>query len=115
MTTVWEHAKRAGRTDVRPRDHDYCRLVAEAKLLDQLAVVVELRTLHVVQETTALSDEPKEALASVVILLVRPEVLGQVVDAFRENGDLHFGGTGVGLVSPMLLQRGRLVESHDCS
>ena len=106
--------KRAGRIHVRPRDHDYVRLVAEAKFLDELPVGIELRPLHVVQETTALANHLEQALATVVILLVRPEVLGQVVDSLREQGDLNLGGTGVGLVSPVLLQRRRLIESHDC-
>src|SRR3954468_5838725 len=107
--------KTRGRIHVRPRDHDYARLVAEAKFLDELPVCIELGTLHVVQEPAALSDHPEEALASVVILLVRPEMLGQVVDPFRKKGYLNLRGTGIGLVGPVLLQRGRLVESHDCS
>src|SRR5262249_25001136 len=33
-----------------------------------------------------------------MVLRVRFEMLGQVVDAFAENGDLNFGGPGVGVV-----------------
>src|SRR5436190_16396238 len=109
------NAKTRGPHLLRPRGHGYARLVTESKVLDELPVGFELGTLHVVQEPTALSDEPEQALASVVILLVRSEMLGQVVDPFRENGDLNLGRTGIGLVGPVLRQRGRLVESHDCN
>jgi hypothetical protein len=33
-----------------------------------------------------------------MVLCVRLEVLGQVVDAFAENRDLYFRGSGVGVV-----------------
>jgi hypothetical protein len=98
---------------LRPRDHDYARLIAETKLLDELSVSIDFDALHVVQEPAALSHELEQPLASVVILLVSAEVFGQVVDSFREERDLDRGGTGVGLVSPMLLERWSFFESHE--
>src|SRR5688572_20675368 len=43
-----------------------------------------------------------------MILLVRLEVLGQILDALAEQRDLHFRRTGVGLVRTELGDRGRL-------
>ena len=36
-----------------------------------------------------------------VILVVGPQVLGEVVDPCGEQGHLHLGGTGVALVAPI--------------
>jgi hypothetical protein len=76
---------------VRPRDHDYARLVTEAKVLHQLPISIEVRLPHVLEEAASLADQTIESLAAVMILLMGSEVLGQVVDPFRENGDLNLG------------------------
>ena len=39
-----------------------------------------------------------QAAAAVVVVDVHPQVLGELLDAGGENGDLHLGGAGVGLV-----------------
>ena len=76
-----------------------CRaLVAEPKLLDQSPVAVEICPLHVVEEAATLADHLEQAAATVVVLRMSAEVLGEVVDALAEQGDLESGRTGVGLV-----------------
>src|SRR6266540_1647349 len=73
--------KSCGRTSVRPRGF---RLFADAELLDHGAVAVEIGLLEVVEQAAAPADELEQAAARVVVLRVRLEVLGQVVDAVRE-------------------------------
>ena len=44
--------------------------------------------LEVLEEAPALADEQQQAAARVVVVLVRLEVLGEVLDALGEEGDL---------------------------
>src|SRR5829696_2366098 len=67
--------------------------------------------LHVVPPQVRLQAPPaphqlEQAPPTVVVALVHPEVLVEVVDALREEGDLDLGRTGVGLVEPVLLDGG---------
>jgi len=50
----------------------------------------------------------------VVVVLVLAQVLGQVVDPPREQGDLHLGGAGVGFRLAELLDDLLLVFSGQC-
>src|SRR3954467_15540441 len=79
------------------------RLAAQAELLDQGAVALEILALQVVQEAAAPSDELEQAATRVVVVLVRAEVLGQLVDALGQHRDLDLGRAGVRLVLPELL------------
>src|SRR3954470_24916459 len=91
------------------------RLAAQAELLDQGAVALEILALQVVQEAAAPSDELEQAATRVVVVLVRPEVLGQLVDALGEHRDLNLGRAGIGLVLaelPDMLQLLFLGEGH---
>src|SRR4051794_38569723 len=47
--------------------------------------------MHVAEEAAALADEHQQAAARVVVLLVVAQVLGQLVDALGEQGDLDAG------------------------
>src|SRR5690242_10033240 len=88
-------------------------LVPESEILDDLARPLDVRPLHVVVQTTARAHHHEEAAAATVIRLVGAEVLGEVIDALREEGHLHAGRAGIGLVHPELLERRRVVESHE--
>src|SRR5436305_2492033 len=48
-------------------------------------------------------DELQQPAAGVVIVAVRAQMLGQLVDALREHCDLDLGGAGVGLRAAVLL------------
>src|ERR1700742_1139229 len=74
-------------------------LAAEAHLADQRAVALEVVLLQVVQKTTAATDEHQKAPARVVIMLVLAKVLGEVVDAMREQRNLDLGLARVVLVA----------------
>ena len=78
-------------------------VVADTELLDELAVLLDVALLDVLQHTAALTDEHHEAATGVVVLLVRLQVLGEVADALREDGDLNLGGTGVLIVLALSL------------
>src|SRR5713226_9744023 len=70
-------------------------LFADVQSLDQIRVSLSILHLQVIQQAAAAADQHEEAAARMVVLRVCLEVFGQVVDAFAENGDLHFGGAGV--------------------
>ena len=65
--------------------------------------------------TTALSLAVTLAIlvAAVVIMLVHPQMLGELVDAGGEDGDLHLGGAGVSGVRAVGLDHGRLFVLTD--
>src|SRR5438552_18689074 len=73
-------------------------LAAEAELLDEGAVALEVLPLQVVQEPAAPADELQEPAARVVVVLVRPEVPRQHVDPLGQHRDLDFRRARVGLV-----------------
>jgi hypothetical protein len=88
-------------------------LVPEPKLVDELAIGLEVRPLQVVEVTAALADHLEETAATVVVLGVLTEVIGEIIDPFRQYSDLDLGGAGVGGVLAILVDRGRLYEGHD--
>src|SRR5437764_10011807 len=73
-------------------------LPPEAQLLDEGAVALEVFLLQVVQEPAPPADELQQAAPRVVILRVRPQVLGEAVDALGQHRDLDFRRAGVGLM-----------------
>lgn len=104
-----ESARSAGSASARSR---LAQLVAQAKLANELAIRVEIGALEVLQETAALANHLQESLPAVVVLGVRPEVIIQVVDPFREHRDLDLRRAGVGFVPPGLREGGGLRECH---
>src|SRR6476659_10663987 len=97
---------------MRPRECRWPNLVPQSEFLDDLAVAVDVRPLHVVEKTATGADHLQQAAAAVMVLLVRPEMFGEVVDPLREEGHLNARGAGVGLVRLVLLERRCVVESH---
>ena len=76
-------------------------LPAKPELGDERAVPLDVVAPQVVEQPTPASDEHEQAPAAVVVLLVDLHVLGQVADPLGEQGNLHLGRTGVGLVEPV--------------
>ena len=50
---------------------------------------------QVVQQAAPLADHHQEPAAGVQVLVVGAEMLGQVLDALGQNGDLDFGRAGI--------------------
>src|SRR5215212_3842665 len=83
------------RSNFHPLFRPERRLPAEPQLLDEGSVSLEVCPLQVVQEPPPASDELQEAAARVVVVLVRPQMLRQLVDPARQHRDLDLRRTGV--------------------
>jgi hypothetical protein len=77
-------------------------LLANAELVDDGAIALEVRLLEVIEKAAAPADELQKAAAAVMILRVRLEVLGQVGDSIGKKRNLHFRGASVALVDGVL-------------
>src|SRR5438128_894289 len=73
-------------------------LLADVQSLDEIRVALRVFAFEVVEKTAAFADKHQQATAGMVVLRVRLEMLGEVVDALAENGHLYFRGTGVSFV-----------------
>lgn len=92
------------------------RLPPEAEFLDQRAVALDVPLLQVVEEPTAPADELEQPAAGEVILPVRSQMLGQLLDSLREQRNLHLSGAGVVTGPPVMLENLALCvlrEGHD--
>jgi hypothetical protein len=54
-----------------------------------------IRVVQIIEQAMALADHHQQSPAGTVILGVGLQMLGEVVDALREQRDLHVGGTGI--------------------
>src|SRR5579872_901491 len=76
---------------------------ANVVLFDQRLVARFVLPLQVVEERTARGDHFQQTAARMVILHVALEMIGEVVDAFRQDRNLNLGRAGVaGLVGILL-------------
>ena len=82
--------------------------MAQLELLGERLVAAQIRVVQIIEEPAALADHQQQPAARAVILLGRLQMLGQLVDALREQRDLHVGGTGVFGVQLKLFNRLRL-------
>src|ERR1043165_9191593 len=107
-----KEGKRSGR-------HRWCRplwnsgLLTDVQLVGQGAVLVHVLRADVLEQLLALGDHQQQPAAAVVVLLVALEVLGQVVDALGEQGDLHGRRAGVLLGAAEILDDLRLALFAD--
>src|SRR5205807_4749166 len=84
-------------------------LMAETELVDELPIALQVHALQVLQQAAALADHFQQAALPVVVLGVRPEVIGEAVDPLGEQRDLDRGGARVPVMLPVLPDRRRLV------
>lgn len=70
-------------------------VVANAELLDELTVLVDVVLLDVGEETTTLTNQHEQTTTGVEVLLVGLHVLGQLLDALGQDGNLNLGVAGV--------------------
>ena len=94
----------------------YCLLLTDAELGDDGTIALDVLLHEVVEQAAALTDHLVQAAAGVVILRVDLEVLGELVDALGENGDLDLGRTGVALMGAVGFDNGSLLvlKHHSC-
>src|SRR5207245_978782 len=103
-----KYAERPGALPGARRRDAVC-LMAETQLVDELPIPFQVHALQVLQQAAALTDHSQEAALPVVVLGMRPEVIGQAVDPLGEQRDLDRGGARVPVVPPVLPVRRRLV------
>jgi len=74
-------------------------LAAESEFLDQASVALQVALLQVVEQPPTASDQLEQSAAGVMILPMRAEVLGQLVDSTRQKSDLDLGRARVRIAS----------------
>jgi hypothetical protein len=70
-------------------------LFAQAESSDDLLIPGPVFARQVLQELVAAADELEEAAPRRVVLLVLIEVLAELIDSRREDGNLHFRRAGI--------------------
>lgn len=68
--------------------HQVIRLLTDTQLSDQCAVTIEVLLLKVRKVTTTLAYETEQSLTAAVVFAVALEVVAQLLDTEREQGDL---------------------------
>jgi hypothetical protein len=86
---------------------------ADSELVDDGAISLCVLVLEVLEETAALTDEHQQTPPGVVVLAVQLEMVGQAIDALREERDLHLGRPGIALVDAELLDQALLLFDGD--
>src|SRR5437879_13052544 len=83
--------------------------MAETELVDELPIALQVHALQVLQQAAALADHFQQAALPVVVLGVRPEVIGEAVDPLGEQRDLDRGRARVPVMLPVRPDWRRLV------
>lgn len=73
-----------------PESPPKLELSSQSEFLDQTAIPFMVLAAHVLQQAAALSDHHQKSASAVKILGMRPQMLGQLVDAISEHRHLHF-------------------------
>ena len=97
----------------KPTPPSFTSLLTNTELGDNGAVTLHVLLGQVVQHLTALTDHLQQAAAAVVVVDVDLQVLGELLDAGGQNGDLHLGGAGVSGMGAVGLNDGRLFVLTD--
>src|SRR5690348_2416417 len=79
------------------------RSATQAETADQRLVALGVLALQVAEQAAAMVDHLQEATTRVVVLLVRLEVVGQLLDARGQQRDLHLRRTCVGRRAAVIL------------
>jgi hypothetical protein len=78
-------------------------LLADAELPNDRLIALGIVSFEVVEQATPLADQHEQAAARAVVLLVRLEVVGQLANAFTDDGDLNLGTPRVSRVRLILV------------
>lgn len=75
------------------------RLAPQIQALEQFLVLAQIVFLDVLKQFTSTTGQTDEAPAGMKILAVGPQMIREVVDSGRDQGDLHGTRAGIGLMS----------------
>jgi hypothetical protein len=78
-------------------------LLADAELPNDRLIALGIVSFEIVEQATPLADQHEQAAARAVVLLVRLEVVGQLANAFTDDGDLNLGTPRVSRVRLILV------------
>src|SRR5436190_1717191 len=85
----------------------------KTQTLDQRVVALVVPGLEVVEQTPTLADHLEQTATRMVILRVALEVLGEVGDAFAQDGDLNFRRARVVIALGIRLDELRLARGRN--
>ena len=89
-------------------------LLAQAKTTDDFEVPRAGRFLEILEEAVPLAHQHEEPAPAGVVLLVHLEMLGQILDASRQDGNLHFGAAGIRRSAAIPFDNARFVFFGNC-
>src|SRR5688500_11753335 len=89
------------------------QLTAQPQLVDDVLVARAVLLLEVVEQATTLPDHDQQAATRVEILLVRLQMLGQILDPFGQESHLHLRCAGVLAAIAVFLDQFLLAISRD--
>ena len=75
---------------------------SEVEGFDQSLIRLRILGFEIIQEYSAFSDHGQKPTSAVIVFFMLFQVIGKLVDALGENGDLDLGGTSVLLMLGML-------------
>src|SRR5579872_1190821 len=84
-------------------------LSAQPQRSDQCAVAFGVLAVQIFQHAPALADHLEQAATRMMVVLVLHQMARQVLNAARQNGNLHLWRAGVALVNLILLDNLRFL------
>jgi len=94
-------ASRGGDPEALPTEFDLISF-PQAELVNDREVSIAVGGAQVVQQTVARADHLEQAAPTGVVLLVIAHVVGQLINARRQKGNLDFGRARVGFLAAEL-------------
>ena len=70
-------------------------LFTDAQACNQRTVALNVNLLQIIEQVSSLTNHFQQAAAAVMVLHVVLQMLGKVVDALGQNGNLYFRGEPV--------------------
>ena len=72
-------------------------LLADIQTPDDVEITLRRHSAQIIQKATPAADHHQQATPTSEILLVLAQMLGELADPCRQDGDLNFGRTGVAI------------------
>ena len=81
------------------------QLLAELELLGNALITADVSRVEIIQQTPALAHHHEQSAAGTMVFFVLLQVLRQVIDALREQRDLHISRACVPFVELKIAYR----------